>query len=284
MKKITVTLMVAALLIAGLAPVSVEASQFKIAIMQDKKGAAKKFRPLMQYFKDNGIDAGFIATKNYTHAARMFADGKVDGMFSGSGIAGAMIIKELAYPLVRPNSLAGWSTYWAVVIAPKGSPKFTQNASYFKNKKVIFTSLASSGEFFFRSLEGSLNVGATMKKAGSHGAAIGAISKGAADVAIVKNRVWDSLKGKYPNLVRVGEDAGENPNGTLIISNKADRAIVANVKSVLLSLKDDNSAKAKAVKKSLGIDGYLETTGNDFQFTIPMLKKAGVTKGFNFKY
>ena len=117
-----------------------------------------------------------------------------------------------------------------------------------------------------------------------HGAAIGAISKGAADVAIVKNRVWESVKGKYPNLVRVGEDAGENPNGTLIISNKADRAVVAEVKSVLLALKNDNSAEAKAVKKSLGIDGYIETTGNDFQFTIPMLKKAGVTKGFNFKY
>ena len=55
MKKITVTLMVAALFIVGLAPATVEASDFKIAIMQDKKGAAKKFRPLMKYFKNNGI-------------------------------------------------------------------------------------------------------------------------------------------------------------------------------------------------------------------------------------
>ena len=54
-------------------------------------------------------------------------------MFSGSGIAGCMIIKDLAYPVVRPVSNGGWSTYWAVVLAPKGSPRFTQDAAYFDN-------------------------------------------------------------------------------------------------------------------------------------------------------
>lgn len=284
MKKISVTLMVAALITAGFAVSSVEASEFRIAIMQDKKGTAAKFSPLMKYFKKNGIDAKFSATKNYDDAAKMFANGEAEGMFSGSGIAGTMIIKELAYPLVRPNSRAGWSTYWAVVVAPKGAAKFTQNADYFRNKKVIFTRLASSGEFYFRSFDGILNVDAEIMKAGSHDAAIGALSKGAADIAIVKNRVWDSIRDQYPNLVRVGEDIGENPNGTLIISNKANSAIAAKVKTLLLSLKDDNSDAAVAVKNSLNIDGYLETTKNDFQFTIPMLKKAGVTKKFNFKY
>lgn len=284
MKRVAVSFMVAVVFTVGFSPTTVEATDFKIAIMQDNKGMAKKFAPLVQYFRSNGIETSLLATENYLNAATLFAEGKVDGMFSGSGVAGSMMIKQLAYPLVRPNNKAGWSTYWAVVIAPKGSPRFTQDARYFKDKRVIFTSLASSGEFYFRSLQGALNMGAKINKAEFHEEAISAISKGTADVAIVKNRVWDSLRDKYPNLVRVGEDTGENPNGTLIISNKADKTVVAKVKSVLLALKEDNSANADAVRKSLGIDSYIETTGNDFKFTIPMLKKAGVTKSFNFTY
>jgi hypothetical protein len=39
-----------------------------------------------------------------------------------------------------------------------------------------------------------------------------------------------------------------------------------------------------AAKKHLGIKGYLRTTVDDFKFTIPLLEKAGVDKGFNFEF
>jgi ABC-type phosphate/phosphonate transport system substrate-binding protein len=266
------------------APAVTDASEFKIAIMQDKKGEAKKYKPLLDYLKQNGVDASLVATRNYTHAAKMFAAGKADAMFSGSGVAGSMIIKEVAKPLVRPLNKDGWSTYWAVVIAPKGSPRFTQNAEYFRNKEVIFCSLASSGEFYFRSIPGSLDVGATMRKASSHGAAIDALSKGAADVAIVKNRVWDKIKHKYPNLARVGEDPGENPNGTLILSKTVNESMAEKLESILLGVKDDNSSKAAAVRDGLKVKSYIETSADDFKSTIPMLKKAGVNKGFAFEF
>ena len=68
---------------------------FKICLMQDKKGAAAKFRPLLNYLMKKGVDASFVAAKTYPQAAKMFAEGKVDGMFSGSGIAGCMIIKGI---------------------------------------------------------------------------------------------------------------------------------------------------------------------------------------------
>jgi len=257
---------------------------FKICLMQEKKGAAAKFRPLLNYLIKKGVEASFVAAKTYPQAAKMFAEGKVDGMFSGSGIAGCMIIKGLAYPIVRPVSNTGWSTYWAVVLAPTGSARFTQNAEYFDNKRVIFCGLASSGEFFYRAVRGDKEINAKTLNASSHGAAIDALDRGAADVAIVKNRVWDSVKGKYELIDRVGEDPGENPNMALIVSKKADPKIVEQISTILLGLKNDNSPEAEAVKKNMGITGFIKTTTNDFRFTIPLLKKAGVDKSFDFAF
>lgn len=260
------------------------AQNFKLGIMQDKKGAAAKYAPLVKYLKAKGINVSIVAAKNYPAAAKMFSAGKLDGMFAGSGVAGSMIIKEVAEPIVRPLHKDGWSTYWAVVLAKKGSTTFTDNTDYFKGKKVLFCSLASSGEFYFRSLYGTKSIDAKMQKASSHGSAIDALSRGAADFAVVKNRVWDGKKSKYSNLVEVGKDAGVNPNGTLIVSTIANKNIVKKLKEALLAIKDDNSAKAVAAKNKLKISAYIPTTKDDFNSTIPLLKKAGVTKNFKFKF
>lgn len=260
------------------------ANPFKVAIMQDKKGAANKFKPLQPYLRKKGIEVTFMKTYSYREAAQKFAAGEVDGMFSGSGVAGSMIIKDVAYPLVRPVSRDGWSTYWAVLVAKKGSPTFTHKAEYFSGKTVSFSALASSGEFFFRSIDRGHTVEAKLRIAPSHGNALYMVSKGYADVAVVKNRVWDSLKSNYPGLIVVGEDKGENPNGTLIISKTADNRVAEKIKSVLTALKDDTSPEARAVRDEMKIQGYVETTLNDFTHTLSLLKKAGVTKDFNFSF
>ena len=272
------TALIVCLMLPGLAG----AEQFKIAIMQDQQGSAAKFKPLLDYLTKKGIQASFVAARDYPAAAQMFSAGQVDAMFSGSGIAGSMIIKELATPVARPVDSDGISTYWAVVIAAKGGAKFTGKADYFNGKKVITTSLASAGEFFFRSLPGAAVSTATILKAESHGMALAALDKGQADFAIVKNHVWEKNKDKYPRLVQVGEDKGANPDGTLIVSKKADQKTVAKVTAALLAVKDDASVDAKAVKTGLGIQGYVKTTEKDFAHTLPMLKNAGVTKEFNF--
>lgn len=257
------------------------AADFTIGIMQDKAGEAAKYGPLVEFFKAKGIDLKLKGYRNYPDAAIKFAGGDVDAMFAGSGVAGTMIIKNVAYPLVRPVSKDGWSTYWAVVLAPKGSPKFTSDPAYFKDKKIICSSLASSGEFFARSFLGKDR---ELLKAGSHGIAIKALAKGVADIAIVKNRVWDSMKSNFPGIEQVGQDNGENPNGTLIISYKTNNEQVAKVKNILLDLENDGSSEAKAVKSKLQITGYIPTTEEDFGHTLQLLKEAGVTKDFNFSY
>jgi ABC-type phosphate/phosphonate transport system substrate-binding protein len=284
MKRMIERVLLAGIIIGLFLPGFADAEQFRIAIMQDQTGAAQKFQPLLDYLKKTGIDATFIATKDYPGAAAMFAAGEADAMFSGSGIAGTMIIKGLAVPLVRPMGKDGHSTYWAVVVAPKGSPKFTGSADYLKGKKVILTALASAGEFYYRSLPGAVQANATLLKAASHGAAIDALDKGQADVAIVKNRVWDKSKGKYPNLTKVGEDKGENPDGALIVSVRVPQETAAKISAALIGVKDDASPEAEVIRNSLEIQGYIKTTPKDFDHTLVLLKKAGVTKAFNFAY
>lgn len=275
------TLLLATLI---LAPGAARAEQFKIAIMQDQSGEAQKYKPLLDYLAKKGVEASFVTTRDYPAAAQMFAGGEVDAMFSGSGIAGTMILKGLADPLVRPVGKDGNSTYWAVVIAKKGAPKFNGKADYFKGKKVLYTALASSGEFYFRSIPGATAAGAEMATAGSHGAALEALDRGLADIAVVKNRVWDKNKSKFANLEEIGADKGENPDNTLIVSKKVAAATKDKVSAALLSVEGDSSAEASAVKESLGIQGYKKTSAKDFEHTLPLLKKAGVTPAFNFKY
>lgn len=260
-----------------------QADELKIAIMQDQQGAAKRFRPLVDYLKDKGIDVAFVGTSTYTEAARMFEEGKADAMFSGSGVAGAMIIKGVSYPVVRPLGDDGNSTYWAAILAPKGSPKYTGSSDYFKGKRVIFSSLSSSGEFYFRSIGGH-KTAEKITYAASHGDAIDALSKGTSDIAVVKNRVWDRMKSKYPQLEVVGQDVGENPDGTLIVSKKVSHHLAEQVKSALLALKGDTSAKAQAVRDGMRIQGYIETTEKDFAHTLALLKQAGVDKSFDFSF
>lgn len=275
---VLVSVLVAGWFIAGAA----EAADMKIAIMQAQAGDARKYQPLLDYLGKKGIPASFITASNYQAAAEMFSKGQADAMFSGSGIAGTMIIKGVAAPLVRPVGQDGISTYSAVVITKKGAPKFTGSADYFAGKKVIFTALASAGEFYYHSL------GASKAKeimlASSHGAALDALNRGQADIAIVKNRVWAKEMSKYPNLESVGGDKGENPDNTLIVSNKFNQATAQKLSSALLGIKDDSTAEAAEVKKSMQIREFIKTTEKDFSSTLSLLKKAGVDRNFNFKF
>jgi ABC-type phosphate/phosphonate transport system substrate-binding protein len=258
------------------------AADVKIGIMQAQAGDARKYQPLLDYLSKKGLAASFVTANTYPAAADMFAKGQVDAMFSGSGIAGAMIIKEVAEPLVRPVNQDGTSTYSAAIVVKKGGAKFNGSNDYFAGKKVIFTSLASSGEFYYRSLGPSK--AKELMQAASHGAALDAVSRGQADIAIVKNRVWDKEKAKYADLELVGRDNGENPDNTLIISRKLAKATADKLSAALLGLGSDSSAEAKAVKESMKITKFVKTTANDFKSTNTLLKKAGVNKSFAFKY
>jgi len=257
------------------------AGVFKIGIMQAQAGAAKKYEPLEAYLLKENIHVKFVPFDNYKEAAQLFAKGEVDGMFSGSGVAGAFILKDLVKPLVRPVDNQGRSTYWAVVIGRKGEKPFTGDAGYFLNKKVTFSAMASSGEFFYRALPGINNVGAQTLIAGNHQIAIEKLSKGEADFAIIKNTVWDSLKSKYPQLAQVGQDGGQNPNETLIISNKTSQETIKEVLNALLNV--GKNPAAADVREKMAIKGFQLTTTNDFAHTLSLLKRAGVTADYDLR-
>jgi len=250
-----------------------------IGIMQDKKGSASTFAPLIKYFKTKDMGIKLLGFHSYRDAAKKFKDGKIDAMFAGSGVAGIMIIKGIASPLVRPLHNGGWSTYRAVVIVPCSNNDFKLDPKYFADKKVICCALASSGEFFCKSLLGKSK---KLLIAGNHGNAIAALSKGAADIAVVKNRVWDQVKNSYPNLKKVSQDTGKNPDWTLIVSNKLPEDVKEKLKTILLALGPDTTPAAESVKRSLKIQGYIPTNIEDFKHTLHLLKKAGVDKDFNF--
>jgi ABC-type phosphate/phosphonate transport system substrate-binding protein len=194
-----------------------------------------------------------------------------------------MIIKNLAVPVARPVSQEGWSTYRAVILAPVGSPPFLNNPNYFDNKKVAFCRLASSGEFFFRSITNKYTSKAIITKAVNHDAAINMLSAGLVDIAIVKDRVWDKHKEKYLKIAIVGSDPGENPDGTLILAKTASPDAIAKISSILLGLEKDTSDIGTQVKTALKITGFINTTEADFKSTLDLLKKAGVTESYDFQ-
>lgn len=257
---------------------------FTIGVMQDKAGVGAKYNKLIDYFKTKGILVKIFPFKDYESAATMFSNGMINSMFSGSGVAGSFIMKDIATPLVRPVTNEKWSTYWAVVLAKKGAPEFNYKAEYFKGKKVAFCSLASSGEFYFQSIKGAAGEAAEIRLASSHGEAIDLLNVGTVEIAIVKNRVWDQLKSKYPEIVEIGADSSRNPDGTLLVSNKLDKNISMKLEKIFTALKDDQSPGAKEVKESLKATEFIKTTREDFKSTLELLKRAGVDKSFNFQY
>jgi len=70
----------------------------------------------------------------------------------------------------------------------------------------------------------------------------------------------------------------------LIVSVHADQKTASKVSDVLLSVKDDKSTAAQAVRDGLNIVGYIKTTKDDFKHTLALLKKAGVDKSFLFAF
>lgn len=261
---------------------------FVIMSSEDPKKEGPKYAALAEYLKAGSPGIGDIqlrVAKDYTEAAKLFQGAEVDGMFSGSFVAGIFIKKEVAKPIARPVLTSGATTYKAVIIAKEGTKTFA-GIGDFRGKKVAYTLLASSGEAFVRGLlpagEKPENI-YTPVPAASHLIAINAVQSGAADYAVVKNMVWDPAK--FPGLALVGEDKGENPNNTLIMSNAAAGKHGEDVKRLLLKIEADTGAPAMEVKKLFGIKGFIPTTIADFTHTFEIFEKANINaKTFDFKF
>jgi len=256
---------------------------FRLALMQSQRHAETRFRPLQDYLRRNGVEVEIVLTEDYPDAARMFAAGEVDGMFSGSAVAGAMILKGTAYPLLRPLSRSGESEYWAVILARRGTARYSPSADYFRGKRVASCALASAGELYLRSIPGAAQGVRSLLLTATHQAALVALAKGEVEVAIVKNLVWENLQTQYPALEAVGQDAGRNPNNTLIVSRRADPKVVERLTALLLGLGSDPGREAGLARAALNIQGYIPTSVDDFDHTLRLLAAAGIGANYDFR-
>ena len=288
MKKVVSLFCLALIFTTASFALAADTLNFVIMSSEDPKKEGPKYAALAEYLKAGSPGIGDIqlrVAKDYTEAAKLFQGAEVDGMFSGSFVAGIFIKKEVAKPIARPVLTSGATTYKAVIIAKEGTKPFA-GIGDFRGKKVAYTLLASSGEAFVRGLlpagEKPENV-YTPVPAASHLIAINAVQSGAADYAVVKNMVWDPAK--FPGLALVGEDKGENPNNTLIMSNAAAGKHGEDIKRLLLKLEADTGAQAMEVKKLFGIKGFIPTTIADFSHTFEIFEKANINaKTFDFKF
>ncbi|MDP1605011.1 MAG: PhnD/SsuA/transferrin family substrate-binding protein [Legionella sp.] len=288
MKKVMSLFCLALILTTASFALAADTLHFVIMSSEDPKKEGPKYAALAEYLKAGSPGIGDIqlrVAKDYPEAARLFQGGEVDGMFSGSFVAGIFIKKEVAKPIARPVLNNGATTYKAVIIAKDGTKPFA-GIGDFRGKKVAYTLLASSGEAFVRGLlpagEKPENI-YTPVPAASHQIAINAVQSGAADYAVVKNMVWDPAK--FPGLAQVGEDKGENPNNTLIMSNAAAGKHGEDVRSILVKLESDTGAQAMEVKKLFGIKAFVPTTNTDFSHTFGIFEKANINaKTFDFKF
>jgi len=256
---------------------------FRLALMQSQRHAAARFGPLQEYLRRNGIEVEIVLTEDYPAAARLFAAGGVDGMFSGSAVAGSMILKGIAYPLLRPLSRSGVSHYWALVLARRGASPYVPSADYFRRKRVSCCALASAGEIYLRSIPGAAESARSLILTESHEAALVVLERGEADLAIVKNLVWENLQAQYPAIEVVGRDAGRNPNNTLIISRRADPEVAKRLARLLLNIGGDPGREAGRVRTALNIQGFIPTSVADFDHTLKLLAAAGIDAKHDFR-
>ncbi|OHD18799.1 MAG: hypothetical protein A2086_03235 [Spirochaetes bacterium GWD1_27_9] len=266
---------------------SQEILKFVIMASQDPKIEMPKYLALSNFLKNNIKEIETIdlqVANDYKHAVELFKNGKADGIISGSFVAAILIKKGLAFPVARPIDNKGNSTYRALIIAKKGTKKFN-DIEDFRGKKIAYTSLASSGEIFVRSLlKGkpieNFYTPVIVKK---HQIALNAVSSGEADFAVVKNLIWE--QDKYQDLIIIGEDFEENPNDTIILTEKIYKKYGDEILTSLLLLEKDNSVLAKDLKEKMGIKGYLKTTIENFSHTYLIIKNAKIIpKDFDFKF
>ena len=94
-----------AVLALSVMPGLIQAEGFKIAVLQTDKENARAYEPLVEHLAKRGVSVTLVEVPTYDAATKMFSEGQVDAMFSGSGIPGSMLT---IYRLRLKQSLTGF--------------------------------------------------------------------------------------------------------------------------------------------------------------------------------
>lgn len=271
-----------------------DAVTLAIMVAADPVKEAPKYEALSLYIKGKSEKIGSIKlhiARDYPDAARLFRSGEVQGMFTGSFVGAVLIKKGLARPVVRPLWPGGTSTYHALVVAKKGTPKFTGIGDFApgpdgKRKIIAYCAIASAGEVYVRSL---LPAGVhptdrfSPLVSTSHQAALDALARGIADYAVVKNTVWDPAR--YPSLEVVGTDSRDNPDLALILTPDAHNRYADDLTRILVGLEKDTGEGAVRLRATFGCKGFISTSVADFFHTYWLMEKAHIdAKTFDFVF
>ncbi len=74
----------------GVMPSMVRAEAFKIAVVQNDHYNAQAYEHLAAHLAKRGVSVTLVKVPTYDMVTKLFSEGQVDAMFSGSGIPGSM--------------------------------------------------------------------------------------------------------------------------------------------------------------------------------------------------
>lgn len=74
----------------GVTPGIIQAEEFKIAVLRIDKTNAQAYKPLAEHLAKRGVSVRLVEVPTHDSVTKMFSEGQVDAMFSGSGIPGSM--------------------------------------------------------------------------------------------------------------------------------------------------------------------------------------------------
>lgn len=89
----------------GVMPGIIKAEEFKIAVVQIDQDDPQAYQPLAKHLARRGVAVKLVEVQSYELATKLFTEGQVDAMLSGSGIPGSMFV---IHRLKLKQALAGY--------------------------------------------------------------------------------------------------------------------------------------------------------------------------------
>jgi hypothetical protein len=79
-----------AFFILGVAPGMIRAEEFRIAVLKGNKDCTREYKTLVEHLGKRGLSVSLVEVPTYGAVTKLFSEGQVDALFSGSGIPGSM--------------------------------------------------------------------------------------------------------------------------------------------------------------------------------------------------
>ncbi len=242
-----------------------------------------RYKPLEAYLtKKTGIKVNFNILTHYGDIIDYYLGMKLDGAFFGSLTAVLAYEKLEIEPILRQVNMDGTDTYHSYLFVRKDSG--IKGVKDLKGKVMAYVDKATLAGYVFpvaylrdNGVIDIKNYFSNYYFTGSHDAAIFAVLNGKADIAAVKNTIYDSLSKENPRidkeLVIIAESTKVPSNG-LSLNKYIDESIRIKVKETLLNM--DKDTEGKKVLQEFGAKKFIETTRDDFKGVFTILEKAGI--------